>query len=170
MPVYRKISAYIATASALLVPAIANAAEVTDTFSVEITIVDTCTVTAGGPANIDFGEVETTETDLLEQGVITVNCSLTTPYTIGLTPSNADTTGAGEMESTDAAITDVVPYQLYSDAGTTAWGSAALGDPQNGLAGTGTGLDETYDVYAGVASTNYTPGSYIDTVTVTVFY
>lgn len=163
---------------ALLVAAAAsaNAVVTTATFQVLITITASCTVTAGAGSNINFGSVAATATNLAGTSNISVNCSKTTPYNIGLAPvSNASTTGAGLMATTTALSTnlDKVPYQLRSTAGTggTIWGNTASNIAVgNGVAGTGTGAAQSIPVYATVASANFTPDNYADTVTVNVNY
>lgn len=108
---------------------------------------------------------------------ISVNCSKTTPYFIGLAPSTANgggTGGAGAMSSVANAATntDKVPYQLNQTSATgPVWGNTATTTTVgNGVAGTGTGVAQTYTVYATAASANFTPDSYADTVTVNVNY
>jgi len=167
-----------AVAFALLVgaSASANAANpATATFQVLITILKACTVTAGTASNINLGSVAATATNTANSNTISVNCSKTTPYYVGLSPSNANTAGAGVMASTTAPATntDKVPYQLNSTSGAsgTIWGNTATSTAVgNGVAGTGTGLAQTLTVYAVAASANFTPDSYADTVTVNVNY
>ncbi|MBB6243430.1 spore coat protein U domain-containing protein [Rhodanobacter sp. MP1X3] len=158
------------------VAASANAANpATATFQVLITITKACTVTAGTASNINLGSVAGTAVNTTNSNTISVNCSKTTPYYVGLAPSNANTAGAGTMVSTTAPATntDKVPYQLTSTAGAggTIWGNTATSTAVgNGVAGTGTGVAQSLTVYATAASANFTPDSYADTVTVNVNY
>ena len=158
------------------VTASANAANpATATFQVLITITKACTVTAGTASNINLGSVAATAVNTTNSNTISVNCSKTTPYYVGLAPSNANTAGAGTMVSTTAPATntDKVPYQLTSTAGAggTIWGNTATSTTVgNGVAGTGTGIAQSLTVYATAASANFTPDSYADTVTVNVNY
>ena len=147
----------------------------TATFQVLITITKACTVTAGSASNINLGSVAATAVNTTGSNTISVNCSKTTPYYVGLAPSNANTAGAGTMVSTTAPATntDKVPYQLTSTAGAggTIWGNTATSTAVgNGVAGTGTGTAQSLTVYATAASANFTPDSYADTVTVNVNY
>jgi spore coat protein U-like protein len=147
----------------------------TATFQVLITITKACTVTAGTASNINLGSVAATAVNTTGSNTISVNCSKTTPYYVGLAPSNANTAGAGTMVSTTAPATntDKVPYQLTSTAGAggTIWGKTATSTTVgNGVAGTGTGAAQSLTVYATAASANFTPDSYADTVTVNVNY
>ena len=151
-------------------PALADS--VTATFQVTMTIQKACTVTAGAPSNIALGTVASTATNVAGNNTITVNCSKTTPYFIGLAPSNANTAGLGAMSGTGANA-DKVGYQLRSTAGTsgTIWGNTATATAVGiGVAGTGTGANQTQTVYVTVPSANLTPDTYTDVVTVNVNY
>lgn len=156
-----------------LTPA-ANAAVATGTFQVLITVQSFCTVAAGTASNINLGAVNTSATNVTGNNTISVNCSKTTPYYIGLAPSNSNTLGAGVMSSVanSATNTDKVPYQLnQTSASGPIWGNTATSTAVgNGVAGTGTGAAQTLTVYAKVASANFTPDNYADTVTVNVNY
>ena len=161
-------------AVALLVSAVPASAQqvATATFDITMTIQSACSVTAGAGSDITLGAVPSSATNTTGNSDITVNCSNTTPYYIGLEPSNADTSGAGELGGT-GANTDTVPYQLSSTAGPsgTVWGNTATSSSVgNGVAGTGNGSDQTLTVYVTVPSANFTPDSYSDTVTVNVNY
>ena len=154
----------------LATPAMADTANAI--FQVNVTIQKACTVAAGAGSNISLGTVAATATDLAGNNTITVKCSKTTPYFIGLAPSNADTDGAGEMAGT-GVNTDTVPYQLRSSAGAsgTVWGNTATASSAgNGVAGTGTGANQSHTVYVTAPSANFTPDTYTDTVTVNVNY
>ncbi|WAT01882.1 spore coat U domain-containing protein [Rouxiella chamberiensis] len=155
----------------------ANAVTTTANFQVLITILKSCAVTAGAAANINLGSVDAGAASTAANNTITVNCSRTTPYYIGLAPSTANggnTTGAGSMSSVGNAATntDKVPYQLYQTSATgPVWGNTATATAVgNGVAGTGTGAAQTYNVYANATNTNFAPDSYADTVTVNVNY
>ena len=158
--------------SALAIPGPAFAATVSDTFQVSITIQKACSVTANASADIDLGTVASTATNTTGSGTVTVTCSKTTPYYIGLAPSNANTAGAGTMAGT-GGNTDTVPYQLSSTAGPsgTVWGNTATASAVgNGVSGTGTGSSQTLTIYVTAPSANYTPDTYTDTVTINVHY
>lgn len=144
----------------------------TSTFQVTMTVQAACTVTAGAPSNIALGTVASTATNVAGNNTIAVNCSKSTPYYIGLAPSNANTAGAGTMAGT-GANTDKIAYQLRSTAGTsgTVWGNTATATSVgNGIAGTGTGASQSHTVYVTVPSANFTPDTYTDVVTVNVNY
>lgn len=152
----------------------ANAAVANGTFQVLMTIQKSCTVTAGSGSNINLGSVDASAANTSGNNTISVNCSKTTPYFIGLEPSNSNTLGAGLMSSVANAVTntDKVPYQLTQTSATgPVWGNTATTTAAgNGVQGTGNGTAQTYTVYATAASANFTPDSYADTVTVNVNY
>jgi spore coat protein U-like protein len=138
-------------------------------FTVSATISKDCTVTAG--PTIDLGSVSADQTNISASNAMTVSCTRTTPYFIGLAPSNGNTTGAGLMSGT-VGNTDQVPYQLYSNSGLSAiWGNTATeSSVGNGVAGTGTGLAQNHTVWVKVNSADYTADTYQDTVTIWVNY
>lgn len=152
------------------------ASPATATFQVLIVIQKACTVTAGAGSNINLGTVASTALNTTGSNTISVICSKTTPYYVGLAPSAANggtTTGSGAMSTADAlpGNTDKVPYQLSSTPGPagTIWGNTATSTTVgNGVAGTGTGVAQPLTVYATAATANFTPDSYADTVTVNV--
>jgi spore coat protein U-like protein len=150
----------------------------TATFDVKLTVLKACSVLAGATSDIDFGSQDATAANVQNSNTISVTCSKKTPYTIGLTPGNNSTTGAGVMAAQNVApVTgnnDTVAYQLRSTAGLTGtvWGDtnsdgATVG---NGVSGTGNGAAQSHTVYATVPTMNVTPDAYKDTVKVTVRY
>lgn len=134
-------------------------------------VVNACTVTAGAGSKINFGIVAYTATNRSGSSQIAVNCPSGTVYRIGLAPSNGSTTGAGVMSGTGANVAKV-PYQLRSgSAAGPVWGNTATSTSTgNGVSGTGNGASQAISVYATVASANFPPDTYTDTVTVTVNY
>jgi spore coat protein U-like protein len=154
------LATVVASASAASNPATAQ-------FQVLIKVQKACSVIAGASSNIDFSTVDSSATNLSSSSSITVTCSKTTPYTVGLLPSNNNTSGAGAMVATPSNG-DSVPYQLRSvSAAGSNWGSTSGTVP-----GTGNGLAQTIPVFATIPGTgaNVTPASYSDTVTVSVTY
>ncbi len=152
----------------------ASGATATGNFTVNLTVNSTCTVTTTTASNVTFTPVVANTTPGIGSGQFSVNCSNTTPFNIGLAPSNNSTTGAGVMAGPGGAT---IAYQLYQDSGaTTVWGNTATSSSTgNGRSGIGAGmataqaLSET--VYAAVTgSTNVAPGAYSDTVTINVNY
>lgn len=138
-------------------------------FTVMATVNNHCNVDAGNTVNL--GSVPFTQTNVAGQNFFTMACTNTTRYTIGLSPSNGNTTGSGVMKSQTPALnnTDQVPYQLSSTVGTSGapWGNITS---SNTVAGIGTGQTVNQMVYAVAPSANYRPDTYADTVTINVTY
>lgn len=168
----KKPSFLLAALLAATATGVAVADNKTSTFQVVINVAKACSVTAGTASNINFGTVDSSATGLSASSNISVTCSKTTPYNVGLQPSNSSTTGGGVMRADTGGVTDTVAYQLRSVSATgPVWGSTATETAVgNGVAGTGTGAAQTIPVFATVASANVTPGTYRDTVTVQVNY
>lgn len=164
---YSAASAIVTANTALLIPPGTCGSTVISTFAFNVlaTVAKQCTITTNG--NINLGSVNSTAVNSTSSNTLSVNCTNSTPYTVGLVPSNSSTTGAGVMSGT-GSNTDTVPYQLSSTAGPggVVWGSSAA----NSITGTGSGTATTYTVYATAPTANYTPDSYSDTVTVNVTY
>ncbi|WP_167449285.1 Csu type fimbrial protein [Mesorhizobium hawassense] len=128
------------------------------------TINANCTVSA---SSVNFGSVGVLASNADTTGSITVRCTNSTPYTIGLGAGSGSGATVANRKMTSGART--VTYSLYSDsARTTVWGNTIGTDTS---AGTGSGLDQVYSVYARApAQTTPAPGAYSDTVVVTVTY
>lgn len=163
------VSSYAVAASAATSPA-------TATFQVQLKVQKACSVIAGAGSKIDLGTQDSSAAALAGTSNISVTCSNKTPYFIGLAPvSTGDTTGAGTMLAQNASPvtgnTDAVPYQLRSATGTAGavWGNTATSTTVgNGVQGTGSGVAQTIPVFVTVPSSNFTPDTYLDTVTVSV--
>jgi spore coat protein U-like protein len=152
----------------------ASANIATGTFNVSLTVNKTCSVTTTSSSNITFSSVNAGTAPISANGTFSVNCSSTTPFNVGLAPSNASTAGAGVMKGTGSNTTTVA-YQLYQNTGlTTVWGNTATASSVgNGVAGTGNGMNSSkaipQTVYAAVTgSTDVAPDTYSDTVTINV--
>lgn len=161
-------------ASVMAVSAFA-ATTTTGTLSVKATVVATCNLnsggTGGGNALLNFGNVTSTinaidaDTTAGGNNGLSIICTNGTPYSV---TANTGLNVAGTQRNMKAGGTDVLPYNLYSDS------ARANAFPTTGttLAGTGTGTAQTVPVYgripAGVALP--APGTYVDTVVLTVAY
>lgn len=135
----------------------------TTSFAVTSTVQAYCTVSA---TSLAFG---TYAGALLNStSTITATCTNTTPYKIGLNAGTA--TGATvtnrSMTGPGAAL---LHYSLFSDSGhTTNWGNTLGVDT---VSKTGSGTAQALTVYGQVPAGQYvTPGSYADTITVTLTY
>ena len=143
-----------------------HATSTTTTFTVQATIVATCTINSASTLN--FGNnIGVLAANVDQSSTIQVTCTNTTPYTIGLdagTGSGA-TLAARKLTSGGATIN----YSLYTTSGySTVWGVTAGTDT---VAGTGNGTGQSYTVYGRIPpQTTPAPGTYTDTITVTVTY
>ena len=136
----------------------------TATFTVTATVVANCTLSAGALA---FGNyVPTAQT--LTTAAITVNCTNTTTYNVGLDGGIGSQSSLYTRYMTGPSGAEI-PYHFFSDSGRTVeWGNTVGTDT---VAGTGTGAAQTLTVYGAIYTSHYaTPGSYTDTVTATVTY
>jgi len=136
-------------------------------FDVTMTVVPDCTVTA---ASIDFGTTGLISTAMNGQSNLTVTCTNTTPYNVGLDAG----TGAGSsgttryMAGSKGGNTDTVKLNLYRTPGAGLWGNTAGSDTQ---AGTGNGEKQTLTVYGEIPVQNSpTPDSYKSQITATVYF
>jgi spore coat protein U-like protein len=135
---------------------------VTAQFSVTATIVKDCTVSA---TNLAFGNY----TGALNSSTSTVSvtCTSTTTYTVGLSAGLA--TGATVTNRSMQNGSALLHYGLYSNSGhTTNWGNTSA---TNWVSGTGNGAAQPLTVYGQIPAIQYVkPGSYTDTITVSVTY
>jgi spore coat protein U-like protein len=121
-----------------------------------------CSVSAG---SLGFGNYASAAATLATAAV-SVNCSDGGSYAVSL--------GSGSNFSTTRRMAgpsgQFLGYELYSDSGRSVlWGDGTtLG---NRVSGTGTGVAQSLTVYGRIpAGQNMMPGSYTDTVVVTVEY
>jgi spore coat protein U-like protein len=143
----------------------ARAATATGSFSVTVTIASTCVVTSA--TTLNFGSQGVLATAVNQTSTITVTCTNTTPYNIGLNQGvNGSSVTTRQMKSSGGAL---VNYSLFSNAGmSTNWGQTVGTDT---VAGTGNGSGQAYTVYGQIpAQTTPAPSTYTDTITVTVTY
>jgi spore coat protein U-like protein len=156
---------WFALAVALLVAPSAQAATATGSLNLSITISATCSVVSASAIN--FGTMGAIAANVDQTSTLTVNCSSTTPYTIGLSAGGGSGATVATRKMTSGA--NAVNYTLYRDAGRTlVWGTTIGTDT---LAGTGSGANQALTIYGRVpAQTVPPPGTYNDTVTVTITY
>jgi len=142
--------------------AIAQADPATTTFGVSATVLKDCIVSATALAFGNYTGAVNTNTS-----TITVTCTNSTTYTVGLGPGLA--TGATVTTRQMQNGTNLLNYGLYSNATwTTNWGNTS---GTNWVSGTGNGAGQALTVYGQIPAGQYvTPGSYADTIAVTVTY
>jgi spore coat protein U-like protein len=135
----------------------------TTSFPVTATVQATCTVSA---TSLVFGTYASTL--LSSTSTISAICTKTTPYNIGLNAGTA--TGATVTNrSMKGPSASLLHYKLFSDSGHTInWGNTVGTDT---VYKTGSGATQILTVYGQVPAGQFvTPGSYADTITVTLTY
>ena len=146
----------------------ANAETSTGTFDVELEVTKTCTVNSlTGTHKVDFTAYAAGATvqEATSSSAISVNCSNTTPYNIGLL-------GSGFL-AIDGSATNKVAYSLLKAAGGTAWGNTGTEDVPGIGRGMATAQTNTHPIHVSLeagATNNLVPGDYKDTITVNVSY
>lgn len=164
----RKIQAAM-MAVGVLAAAVAGAATTTTTFAVSATVQSTCSTTATALA---FGAYTPGSGALTNTSTISVKCTKNTAYTVALNAGNAGGTLTQRLMASGA---NKLQYNLYTSAAlTTIFGDGTGGSATSAGTGAGDGTANTLTVYGQLpdSATNQTaiPGSYSDTVTVTVSY
>lgn len=160
---------YIRAITALglsVLPVASMAQTATDNFDVRISIVDECEIVS--TQDLDFGSTGVLSASVDEEAEISVACTNSTAYQLGLNQGlGAGATTTARLMTGPAGAT--VGYQLFMDSGRTAnWGNTPLSDT---MSGTGTGSEQLFTVYGRVvAQASPAPGAYSDTITVTVTY
>jgi spore coat protein U-like protein len=144
----------------------AFAATVTSNFQVRLSITAQCL--AATTNDLDFGTSGFLSSNVDAQSSIAVQCTNTTPYNVGF-DQGVNGTGVTARKLKGGPTNEEISYAIYSNAGrTTNWGNTVGTDT---VAGTGNGAAQTIQVYGRVpAQTTPTPGTYTDTITVTVTY
>ena len=152
---------------------LAAAATATGSFTVTATINATCTLTT---SNVAFGTYDPSSgSPNNASGGVTVTCTSGSTYTIAL-DAGANAGGATTFSNRrmKSGSSNYLAYQLYLDSGhATVWGDGTNSSNLNPTSGTftGNGSAQSYTVYGQVTAGHYSaPGSYSDTVNVTVTY
>jgi spore coat protein U-like protein len=166
----RPLNALSALCLAMALAPASHAGTVSGNFQVQATVVSACLVSA---TMLNFGNsIDPTVASVPVDATttMTVICTSTTPYNIAL---NAGVNAGGASNFATRTIktgAHTLGYQLYLDAGhATVWGDGTATTSQ--LAGTGIGSNQTLTIYGRMPSlTGAVPGTYTDTVTVTVTY
>lgn len=148
-----------------LVPNGADAATATGSFNVTVTIASTCVVTSA--ANLNFGTQGVLAANIDQTTTVTVTCTNTTPFNIGLDKGlYGSSVTTRQMQ---AGAGQLINYSLFSDAGRTVnWGNTVGTDT---VASTGTGSAQAFTVYGRIPpQATPAPAVYNDTITVTITY
>ena len=133
-------------------------------FTATATVLSTCNV---GATSVNFGSAGLLSSNADAQGTLSIQCSPSLPYTVSL---DGGSSGAADPTQRKMSFSGAnVLYGLYRDAARTLpWGNT-IGS--NTSSGTGTGSTQTQTVYGRVAAqTTPAPGTYTDSVVVTVGY
>ncbi|MCI0466359.1 MAG: spore coat U domain-containing protein [Beijerinckiaceae bacterium] len=133
-------------------------------FSVTATNAPSCSVSATA---LNFGSAGVLATNRDATNTVNVTCNNGTPYTVAL---DGGQTGAADPTQRKMALGgNQVTYALYRDsARSLPWGSTSGIDT---LSATGTGSVQPHTVYGRVPpQTTPQPGTYTDTIVVTVTY
>jgi spore coat protein U-like protein len=133
-------------------------------FTVTATNATICSVAA---STLNFGSAGVLRAALDATGSVTVTCTSALPYTIALDGGLSGATNPTQRLMSQAS--QHVTYGLYRDSPRAQpWGDSV---GTNTMAGTGTGLAQTLTVYGRVpAQATPSPGTYSDTVVVTISY
>jgi spore coat protein U-like protein len=133
-------------------------------FTVTATDASNCSVNA---STLNFGAVGVLGSAVNAASSLTVTCTNALPYTIALDGGLSGATNPTQRVMSQAA--QQITYGLYRDsARAQPWGDSV---GTNTAAGTGSGLAQTLTVYGRVpAQTTPAPGTYLDTVVVTISY
>jgi spore coat protein U-like protein len=149
--------------AALVAPASATTTK-TATFLVSLQITADCAISANA---LNFGSSGVLAAAINQTTTLSVTCSNTTPYNVGLDAGNASgSTVAARLLANGAAT---VGFQMYSDSGrSTVWGNT-IGT--NTVSGTGTGSAQTLTVYGQVpAQATPAANTYTSTVTASITF
>lgn len=141
---------------------IASSPRATATFTVSAAPAPHCVVST---TNLNFGSQGVLTTNIDSTGSVSVQCTSSLSYTVGL---NNGISGTGPTNRFMTSGANTARYAIYRDSSRTlAWGNIA----GQMATGTGTGLAQAYTVYGRVPpQTTPAAGSYSDTVNVTVTY
>lgn len=145
----------------------------TATFTVSVTITSSCTISAGALA---FGSQGVLSANVDQTSTITVNCTNTTPYSVGLDIGQNFSGGTRRMKDTGSGTT-FVNYGLYTDSArsnawtTTTSPSSCTGGSSTCALGTGSGSNQSITVYGRIpVQATPAPNTFNDTVTATITY
>lgn len=136
------------------------------TFTVNASITKNCTVSANA---LDFGTLDGFLVANVDQTTtLQTTCTNGTAYKIGLDNGQK---ANGTTRRMAGAAGEFVAYELYRDSNRSQrWGNDAVNGTDT-VNGTGNGLARTMTIYGRVApQATPAPGSYSDTITVTVTY
>jgi spore coat protein U-like protein len=155
--------ASLALLAIALTPAEAMAATASASFTVSVTVQSACSVSA---TSMRFGTYNGTATNATSS--ISVQCTHSTPYNVGLSEGLAPGAGVANRMMVGPS-SSLLGYSLRSSAGGTGnWGHTVGVDT---VSGAGSGSAQTLSVLGQIpAGQSVQNGPYADTITVTVTY
>lgn len=159
----RVIGILIAAAS-ICCPAPSFGATTTGAFQIQITIDAACIIS--NSTDMMFGNSGVLAAQINQTSTIDVQCTNTVPYSIGL---DRGLHGASVTARQMSGAGGTINYSLFRDVSRTQnWGDMIATDT---VAGIGTGSPQPYTVFGRVpAQSTPAPGTYNDTITITVTY
>jgi spore coat protein U-like protein len=150
---------------------VVHAATATANLTVQINVTASCTINA---ATLDFGSTSLLATLIDATTTLSVTCSNTTPYSVGM-DNGVNFSATRRMRQ--GATANFIGYDIFTDSArtnewTTASSSTTCTAANSCFLGTGNGSAQSITVYGRVPAlgTGPTPGAYTDTVTMTVTY
>jgi spore coat protein U-like protein len=145
-------------------PTIGNSNATSTAFMVTANNSATCAVSA---SNLNFGSAGVLQSSVDGTSTVSITCTNSTPYTVSPDGGLSQATNPTQRLMTKGS--EQITYGLYQDTGRTQpWGNST---GTNTVAGTGSGLSQNATVYGRVPAQNTpSPGTYTDTVVVTVTY
>ena len=161
---------FIAAAATAAPAAIYNNGTAVQNIAVSLTLQANCTIGSG--ATLAFGSYGVLTSPINQQTTLSVTCTNTTPYNVGLDAGGVtgSTVASRLMAGTTTGNTGTtVGFQLYQDAGhSTVWGNTQGTDT---VAGTGNGSTQSITVYGQVpVQSTPKPDTYQSTVVATVYF
>jgi len=150
-----------------------QAATTDNTFSVTAKTVGKCTISANELA-FNTSIPTPIEKNWDASSKLTVICSTTTPYSIGLNDGQGGgaTCGDRRMTKIGGLASEILRYQLHTDAAhTIIFGKAGVGSTcPIEVGGTGSGVEQFVTVYGRIVPQSPVQGSFSDTITATVTF
>lgn len=135
--------------------------------SLSASVVADCTVSA---SNVDFGTLGILATAVNATGVVTAACTKGSSYNLSLSVGLGVGGTMAQRLMTRSGGSETLTYGLYRDSGRTQlWGDGTGGSST--VSNTGTGSPQTSTIYGTVPAQGAPrPGTYADTITVTVTF
>lgn len=143
-----------------------QAAATNANIQVTATLSATCSINATNVAFSNIGTVANNVTSTTSN--IQIKCSNKLPYTVGLSSGNQ-----GNNSMKGSSRSDTIPYALCQQSGWSLNGTNVVCSKSwitSTMTGTGNGTNQNYTVYGYVLNGYYTPDSYSDNVTTTIWY